>query len=67
MGEAARLNDAERRQVVQRVVREAGDWLTVTVGTTASGLELAVERSKEAQQLGASAVMVSPPPVAKQN
>ena len=67
MGEAARLNDAERRQVVRRVVSEAADRLTVTVGTTASGLELAVERSKEAQLLGASAVMVSPPPVAKQN
>ena len=67
MGEAVRLSDEERRRVVQRVTREAVGRLTVTVGTTAPGMELAVRQSVEAQQLGADAVMAAPPPVTKQN
>ena len=67
MGEAARLNDAERRQVVRRVVAEAGDRLTVTVGTTAPGTDVGVQRAREAAGLGATALMVSPPAVAKHN
>ena len=66
-GEATRLTDAERRLVSARVVKEAGGRLAVSVGTSATGTEMAVQRSAEAAELGATAVMVAPAPVAKQN
>ena len=67
MGEAHRLTDAERGLVVQRVVDATKGRLSVTVGTTSTGTEIAVQRSVEAQGLGADTVMVAPPPIAKQN
>ncbi len=39
----------------------------MTVGTTAGSTAAAIDRSKEAQELGAAAVMVSPPTMAKPN
>ncbi len=67
MGEAPRLSDVERNLMVERVVEAAKGHLTVTVGTTATGTEVAVQRSVEAQQMGADTVMVAPPPIGKQN
>ena len=67
MGEAARLTDAERALVTERVVRQAEGWLTVTVGATGTGTDVAVQRVREATELGADALMVSPPPILKQN
>jgi 4-hydroxy-tetrahydrodipicolinate synthase len=49
------------------VIREAKDRLPVTVGTSATGTDITVQRSIEATTLGASAVMISPVLVAKQN
>lgn len=66
-GEAARLTDAERTLVSKRVIDEAKHHLTVTVGTSATGTDMAVQRSVEAAGMGASAVMVAPASVAKQN
>ena len=65
-GEAARLTDRERYQVAEAVIQRA-QGLPVTVGTTAGSTAAAIERSKEAQDLGAAAVMVSPPPMGKPN
>ena len=65
-GEAARLTDRERYQVAENVIDHA-QRLPVTVGTTAGSTAAAIERSKEAQGLGASAVMVSPPTMGKPN
>lgn len=65
-GEAARLTDRERSQVAETVVQRA-QGLPVTVGTTAASTAAAIERSKEAQDLGAAAVMVSPPTMGKPN
>ncbi len=67
MGEASRLTDAESRLVSERVIREAKGRLTVTMGTSAMGTEMAVQRSVQAADLGATAVMVASAPVAKQN
>ena len=67
MGEASRLIDSESRLVAERVIKEAGSRLTVTIGTSATGTEIAVQRSMQAADLGATAVMVAPAPVAKQN
>ena len=65
-GEAARLTDRERYQVAEAVIQRA-QGLPVTVGTTAGSTAAAIDRSKEAQELGAAAVMVSPPPMGKPN
>lgn len=67
MGEFSRLSDAERSLVIRRTVEAAKGRLTVTVGTTSPGTDLAILRSKEAQELGATAVMVSPPALPKPN
>ena len=65
-GEAARLTDDERYQLAEQVIQHS-EGLPVTVGTTAGSTIAAIERSKEAQTLGAAAVMVSPPPMGKPN
>ena len=65
-GEAARLTDRERYQVAEAVIQRA-QGLPVTVGTTAGSTAAAIDRSKEAQGLGAAAVMVSPSPTGKPN
>ena len=66
MGEWRRLLDSERPAVLERVMAAAGD-LKVTVGTTAASTFVAVERAKEAERMGAAAVMVAPPPLGKPN
>ncbi|MBL15559.1 MAG: dihydrodipicolinate synthase family protein [Chloroflexi bacterium] len=65
-GEAARLTDRERYHVAEAVIQRA-QGLPVTVGTTAGSTAAAIDRSKEAQKLGAAAIMVSPPPMGKPN
>jgi 4-hydroxy-tetrahydrodipicolinate synthase len=60
-GEAHRLTDEERRQVVERVVKEVGGRLPVVVGVSASGTHLATAFARTAREHGADAVMVAPP------
>ena len=59
-GEVARLTDHERHQVAETVIQRAEGY-PVTVGTTAASTAAAIQHSKNAQDLGAAAVMVSPP------
>ena len=65
-GESARLTDAERRAVANEVIANA-NGMPVTLGTTAPGTSAAVAYSREAQELGAAAVMVSAPAMGKPN
>lgn len=65
-GEVARLTDEERRSVAREVIQHA-NGLPVTVGTTAASTRATIAYSREAQELGASAVMVSAPPMGKIN
>ncbi len=65
-GEAARLTDAERRAVATEVIANA-NGLPVTLGTTAASASASAAYSREAQELGAAAVMVSAPPLGKPN
>ena len=67
MGEAHRLHDSERAQIIDAVVQACDGKLTVTVGVSGQSSEQAMTRLKEAQQLGATAVMASPPSLAKPN
>ena len=48
-------------------MREAKGQLTVTVGATSAGTDAGVQRVREATDLEADALMVSPPPIPKQN
>ena len=65
-GEAARLTDSERRAVAKEVIGNA-NGLPVTLGTTAAGTSATIAYSREAQELGAAAVMVSAPAMGKPN
>lgn len=65
-GEAARLTDRERRTVAEAVVASA-EGMPVTLGTSAASTQVAIAYSKEAQSLGAAAVMVAAPPMPKPN
>lgn len=65
-GEVARLTGRERHQVAETVIQRAVGY-PVTFGTTAASTAAAIQNSQYAQELGAAAVMVSPPPMAKPN
>lgn len=65
-GESARLTDDERRLVIKKVI-ESANGMPVTIGTTAASTKAAISYSLEAQKMGAAAVMVSAPPMAKPN
>lgn len=59
LGEANRLSDREREEVVSAAVK-ASDGLPVIVGASASGTRAACELAAMAHTLGASAIMVTP-------
>jgi 4-hydroxy-tetrahydrodipicolinate synthase len=61
LGEANRLSDVEREQVIRTAVA-AAQGLPVIVGASASGTHAARELAQGAQSLGAAAVMVTPHP-----
>jgi 4-hydroxy-tetrahydrodipicolinate synthase len=60
-GEVSRLSERERSAIVTTVVKQVAGRAKVVVGASADGVRACIEFSREAQQLGASAVMVSPP------
>jgi dihydrodipicolinate synthase/N-acetylneuraminate lyase len=60
-GEGYALTDQERRLLLKLIRRETGDRVALVVGVGHTGLHAAVESCKEAEDLGADAVMVLPP------
>ena len=66
-GEVARLDDAERRRVLETVTAHAGGRVGVVAGTSADGLRTCIGYSRFAKEAGATAVMVSPPRMPKLN
>ncbi len=66
-GEVSRLSDHERSQIVEAVVHKAAGRTRVVVGASADGLRRTIEFGREALALGASAIMISPPRLAKIN
>ena len=66
-GEVARLDDGERRRVLDVVVEQAGGRIGVVAGTTADGTRTCINHSRHAKVTGATAVMVSPPRMPKLN
>ncbi len=61
MGEAHKLTDAERTAVAERYVAATDGRVPVVIGCSAPATRVAVERAREAESLGAAAVMVAPP------
>ncbi len=66
-GEVARLEDEERRRVLEVVVDQVKGRIGVVAGTTAEGTRTCVAHSRHAREAGATAVMVSPPRMPKLN
>ena len=67
MGEAHRLTDAERSPIINAVVEACSGRLSVTVGISGQSGSQAADRVQEAQSIGATAAMASPPTLAKPN
>src|SRR5690349_22307437 len=65
--EVARMNDAERIQVLERVIRHVAGRISVVAGATADGLRTCIDYTKFAKDSGADAVMISPPRMPKLN
>jgi 4-hydroxy-tetrahydrodipicolinate synthase len=61
MGEAHKLTDAERFEVASRYLAVTEGEAPLVVGCSAPATRVAVERAREAEGLGAAAVMVAPP------
>jgi 4-hydroxy-tetrahydrodipicolinate synthase len=59
--EIYKLTEGERTEVISTVIDQARGRVPVIVNTGAPANELAVNFSRQAQQLGAAAVMVAPP------
>ena len=60
LGESNRLNDAERKTLIEGAVSVVAKRVPIIVGTSAAGTRTAAFLSRMAQDLGADAVMVTP-------
>lgn len=67
LGEADKLTEAERDRVIATTIDAAGDGFPICVGTTHAGTDGCIALSRRAQALGAKAVMVAPPKLARTN
>ncbi len=67
LGEADKLTEAERDRVIETTLAAAGDGFAICVGTTHAGTDGCIAYSRRAQALGARAVMVAPPKLARSN
>ena len=61
MGEADRLTDAERDQVVEAFRRALPAGKALVVGAGANGTDAAIQACRRAEGLGADALLVTPP------
>ena len=66
-GEVARLEERERGAILELVVQQAGGRVPIIAGTSAEGTRTCISYTRQAKDLGASAVMVSPPRMPKLN
>lgn len=67
LGEADKLTESERDRVTAIAIEAAGSGFPICVGTTHAGTDGCIAFSRRAQQLGAKAVMVAPPKLARSN
>ncbi len=62
LGEADRMSDYERDQVLNAALERGGSDLQISVGITHNSTKITKQRADAAQAAGVAAVMVSPPP-----
>src|SRR5271169_3914308 len=62
MGEAPKLTGAEARAFVKEVLQRVDGRIVVTVGVSSPGFAAMSELAKAVMDLGASGVMIAPPP-----
>lgn len=67
LGETAKVLEPERDEIIATVLEAADGRIPICVGATHGGTYGTVERCRRAQELGAKAVMVSPPAMASSN
>lgn len=67
LGEADKLTESERDQVIAATIEAAGSDFPICVGTTHAGTDGCIAYSRRAEALGAAAVMVAPPRMARVN
>lgn len=67
LGEAHKLTEAERREVIETVIDQAQGRLKVLVGVRALGTAGAIAQAREAKELGADAVFAAPLTVQNDN
>ena len=67
MGEVDKLGDAERDLIIDDVVTANRGRVKICIGTSHVGTDRSVAYSKRAVELGADALMVAPPKLAKPN
>lgn len=67
LGEAGKLSDAERDRVITTVIAANAGRIPICVGTSHAATDQCVAYSKRAAALGAKAVMVAPPKLARPN
>jgi len=65
--EVARMNDTERVEVLRTVVKHVNGRVRVVAGATAEGLRTCIDYTRCAREIGADAVMISPPRMPKLN
>jgi 4-hydroxy-tetrahydrodipicolinate synthase len=65
--EVARLNERERALILDTILEQTAGRLPVVAGATADGLQTCIELGRAALAAGATAVMVSPPRLARPN
>lgn len=63
MGEAPKLSEGEQEEVIRTTVAAAAGRVPVFAGSGAAGTDLAILKSRQALALGASGLLVAPPPV----
>ena len=66
-GEVARLEERERAEILEVVVDQARGRVPIIAGTSAEGTRTCISYTRQAKELGAAAVMVSPPRMPKLN
>lgn len=67
LGEAGKLGDAERDRVIAVVVEQAAGRIPICAGTSHAATDQCIAFSRRAQELGAQAIMVAPPRLARPN
>ena len=67
LGEADKLTERERDEVMSLTIEAAGPDFPICVGTTHAGTDGCIALSRRAQEMGAAAVMVAAPKLARTN